>query len=498
MQSSHVQTTPRKNGIDLETATKRAGAEDIYLFKLGWFSRRLPPEVISQACRGEIPFELLSTRSWGRKLCEYLFSIRDRDQKIRAEKQAMFLAFVDHINSHAHKLLLGRDKAQGGRSSVLWVDKLLRILHHRDRWIRPIEEWRPPPKTGKSVLYRTLINHLFVPYKKGTQEHFRLPENAYFYWDWDWRPGRPYWTQELEKARFFHLAAGKDLRSLPGLSVRLTRRQAHLVMNTPEPLPLKIAIIHACVRDLGGNRALAEEFAKVWWLKNLITITDDPEKRERRAREFAFWVTVMRFFVQHRELGPDRVREVCDYIKHVKFDCEVQRDAAGNILYDSEGEPLRAAPQPDFSMKGRSPRALLRRIALWHEELGRKRDDEKLIFSGSKLPSFRLPVEEKPGWFWRVRELLSSQDLAIEGQKMHHCVYSYADRAAQGACHIFTLEEYRRVEDGWDEVIKHLTIEVTPKREIVQIRGKYNARPTREERAVLKEWARKLSLEIRD
>ena len=480
--------------IDLARACAKVETEFLWDFKRKWYACRLPQEVVSDACRGRISFRFLSVRGWGKKLCKYFFRIYVHDKDQEAEKRKRFLEFVNYINVNAHGLLLGRLGGSNAHSNGLWVDALIRIFTCEERWIRSIDQWNPPRTKNKEVLYRNLINHLFLPYQKNRREYYHLAEYAYCYWDAPRERG--YWGRKVEKAMFFQLAQGNNLRSLSDLSVKLTRKQERLVLSTPTPVPLQTAIIEACIRDLGGSRELADEFNKIWYVRNLVGVEKTAEKREADRTKFSFWLSVMHFFVRYPELVPDQVREVCDYINHVQCENAARRADAGRVVPDREQEPVRVPHLADFTMKGRSPRALMRQVERWHEELGRKRDDKKITFAGSKLPSFWMPVEEKQDWFWRIYELLSSEDLAIESQKMKHCVYSYANAAACGKSHIFTLEAYLIADDDWGEVIKHLTIEVNPKKEIVQIRGKANVRASKEEKVVLKEWARCLNLTI--
>lgn len=66
---------------------------------------------------------------------------------------------------------------------------------------------------------------------------------------------------------------------------------------------------------------------------------------------------------------------------------------------------------------------------------------------------------------------------------MRHCVYSYIYMCEEGNCSIWSLLKTENT------VLKnYLTIEIQDN-EIVQVRGKYNSYPTKEDNMIIKEWA---------
>jgi hypothetical protein len=75
---------------------------------------------------------------------------------------------------------------------------------------------------------------------------------------------------------------------------------------------------------------------------------------------------------------------------------------------------------------------------------------------------------------------------------MNHCVATYAQTCRRGNSSIWalTLETIT----GMPERL--LTIELSKTREIIQARGKYNARPTEEDLDILARWAMKNELSI--
>lgn len=77
------------------------------------------------------------------------------------------------------------------------------------------------------------------------------------------------------------------------------------------------------------------------------------------------------------------------------------------------------------------------------------------------------------------------EDLAAEGNYLHHCVGSYANRVARKECVILFL---RRCEDL---TTPFYTVEVRG-REVVQVQGKYHCDPTPEVAAFMAQWERQV------
>jgi hypothetical protein len=91
-------------------------------------------------------------------------------------------------------------------------------------------------------------------------------------------------------------------------------------------------------------------------------------------------------------------------------------------------------------------------------------------------------------------ELTTYKDLKNEGDKMKHCVASYASNCAQGKCKIFSIKKNDMVIAG----DKHTaTIEVVNRR-IVQIKGKRNQSVDQSTISFIKRWAEKNNLTLKD
>ncbi|MFT7520614.1 MAG: hypothetical protein ACI9MC_002764 [Kiritimatiellia bacterium] len=90
---------------------------------------------------------------------------------------------------------------------------------------------------------------------------------------------------------------------------------------------------------------------------------------------------------------------------------------------------------------------------------------------------------------WRIDEIITPLALWTEGQRMHHCVYSYRPALRSGRASIWSLSQHG---------IPMLTVHVLRKRrEVSEVRGQRNRRPTDIERRVLEAWAASNALTAR-
>ncbi|RYY08379.1 MAG: hypothetical protein EOO36_23920, partial [Cytophagaceae bacterium] len=106
-------------------------------------------------------------------------------------------------------------------------------------------------------------------------------------------------------------------------------------------------------------------------------------------------------------------------------------------------------------------------------------------WAGLPIPGF---VGGDGEWV-RIRQLLDYPALLAEGQQQHHCVSSYVHACTKGRAGIFSLTFGGA---------RKLTIEVSPARELVQVRGRYNRPPSPEEQAWLLCWLREAQLTAPD
>ena len=269
---------------------------------------------------------------------------------------------------------------------------------------------------------------------------------------------------------------GQNIRTALDIPISLTKKMAHHFLNAPKQYTVEEAFRWGQVHGLGGDRHLA-----------------DALRGTRLTRNFSnddFWMSVIRFFISNPMLDVNHVNPIIDYIWNQKYENRrifVERGIGTEI------EP----PQPNFSMKRRTPEILLRQVAEWHRELGKEtRDgDGNLYWRYSDINDFRFQAGNKQKHdmkFWYIRELVSTAELIAEGRAMSHCVRTYAKSCSAGRSSIWTMEV--EDENGRHKV---LTIEVSPSEKLIrQVRGKRNRRPTLKEKNLLTRWATQEGLQL--
>ena len=126
--------------------------------------------------------------------------------------------------------------------------------------------------------------------------------------------------------------------------------------------------------------------------------------------------------------------------------------------------------QPNLSMQGRTVVSLLRAVNEWHRQLGRETSGGRLQWRKSAFRDYKCieGTEQSHNMrVWRIRELLSSQELIAEGRRMCHCVASYAKSCHNGIDSIWSMEV--ETDEGRKPLV---TVEVNHQRnEICQVRG---------------------------
>ena len=153
---------------------------------------------------------------------------------------------------------------------------------------------------------------------------------------------------------------------------------------------------------------------------------------------------------------------------------------------------------PLFEMKGRTYKSVLRHAQEWEAEREHTRTVQKKsnikVWKGANYQDFKkdFALGGKKGRkiTYTITQITDSVELREEGYQMQHCVGSYLDKCMEGYCSIWSL---RQTEKG-GIVSTLVTIEVSASRRIVQARTSYNAIPSDNHQAFIKEWAKNANL----
>jgi PcfJ-like protein len=336
-----------------------------------------------------------------------------------------------------------------------FANALLALSARADDWVRPLDTWRARTHNARRQ-FQSLLRHLVARYDVPT------------FLDAAWLEGL---TADgvRHQGWFKHLADGRNIRTANDLPIPLTRKQAHIFLQTPDDFDIPSAFRRALIVDLGGDERLVRSILAT----RLGTAFGDEE----------FWASVVRFFIAHPELKPTHHGPIIDFLHDAKFVPSVPNPHA-----DQPGQPPLVPPQPNLSIKGRTPESLRRAVADWHRELAERQAAATAV--GSWEPSGFTPFVREEDTehglrVYEVTELLTSQELFEEGKAMSHCVASYARSCASGRSSIWSLRV--QIESG--RVVRLATIEVRlSDRKIIQIRRRSNKPSTSRELSLLNRW----------
>jgi hypothetical protein len=340
----------------------------------------------------------------------------------------------------------------------LGVEALVNLARFADAYVRTIEDW-----TGSSASWRGVVNSL----AQHLLSKYRIP--AFLSAAWFATDDR---YAEAKRRWFVAHATGASFRSL-ALPIRLTKKMEHILLGSRDHFGIEYALRRAELLGLGADQQLTDA---VLAARPAIDL-DHGE----------FWRTVWLFLIANsKSIDSAQVGPVIDFVHAVRHE-RIAVDTADGVV-------MREAPQPQFSLKGRTARSVLRLMDQWHRELG-------LVTGGLQWQSSRLrPMivetgQEDPSGppvSWELTELTNSAQLRAEGVALQHCVASYSHSCWRGASRIWAL---RRRRDA--SVRSIVTVEVDPQRRvIVQARGFRNRRASGKALQLVQAWASRENLRL--
>jgi hypothetical protein len=334
---------------------------------------------------------------------------------------------------------------------------LLMTSMFKSRAIRPIEKWQPRFSCPKRM-FEDLIRYLFVRY--------RMP--SFFY-----SAFRTLSPQQI--VWFIDLAQGASVRSLR-LPMPLSVRGMHCFLQAPPLYSVAQALRFGQVLSLGGDVALAKKIIHTRLVGDF--------------SQSAFWESVILFLIKNKELSFEEVREIVGFCHFIKFQQNVFSDP-----HNAENLMVKAAPMPDFSLKGRNVASLFRFIATFEHEIKRSQNlqESVKIVALPLLPinDFEAHIKMESGVkrHYTIRPITNDVALMMEGRIMGHCVFGYLNACLEHRSAIWTFA----YTEGSSVVNKTLTIEVRGTK-IEQARGKVNRFPTDFENKIISQWAEKEGL----
>jgi hypothetical protein len=338
-------------------------------------------------------------------------------------------------------ILLSSDEATAG---------VVRLALFSDAFLRKPDRFIATGATPEEQL-RRLANHLF--------ERWSVPA---------WLDA--VWLGNLtqEQAWFVHLGSGENLRTAPHLPFPISKRMAHFAVNAPRGLTAAQALRWGQCRSMDIPEELCGELINT---RLSHPLPDEP-----------FWKTVVQWF----SIYPDVFGHASTIIDYV---------------FAQRIGDFAPAQANNWKIDGRAPDRLLAEARHWHAELNRRRQMLRHfppVWNSCGIPGLTpkpadpsAPPKNVPP-AWRIEELLSIDQLEIEGARLHHCVASYGPLAASGRCAIYSLRR-----NTGDEQSSCVTIEIRPEQKlIVQARSLQNAEPDEKDRLLIEFWAKQGGLQF--
>ena len=340
----------------------------------------------------------------------------------------------DSKNAFVRVIAVKAPKLVKDEYSLAAIEQMGRVAAHRG-----VEQWQPRGK-GYKTLMVSLANHLFAVYP--------MPD---FIWS-------VFWSEpDLRLARLIgRLAAGTSLHALtgdPAMPALLTKKQCHMLMETPAKFSFVEAIRYVQVMSAGGNLAIHSE-----WCRSRHT-----GRLQSREME-TFWHHVLNWVCQQRELKPSLIVQLLDYIAHCR------------------------AQSGQFNMKGRSWANMCSAMQQWRRlerlrklAMGLNLPESGLYGANWQQTDLNKRNNAQEQRHWRISEILSDMGLLEEGKAMNHCVYNYRRAVLRGNCSIWSVTCNGKMK---------LTIEVNNhNRQVVQVKGKSNREPQVHEWKAVRRWA---------
>ena len=397
-----------------------------------------------------------------RSLCAAVGRLNQLNEEHRVESLKVFRQLFELCESRRAKFIGGSLPSNFATRSCSFLEGLASVAAFSHRFIRPPETWQFRTHNQKRQ-FDSLVKHLFAAY-----ETPRFFYNTWFHPNFE--------VGLKQQSAFVHVAAGHSIRTA-NIPIAYSRTMSRHFLLAPTECSFPEALRWGQVHGLGGDSILARAVAST----ALGTSFEHDE----------FWQTVIQWYIDHPMLDRNLFGVIYDYLYNQKF-------GPDNVLRFEVGPDGRQRhfferpAQPNLTMKGRTPRALIREVENWHRRLhlvGRK---STLQWKHADIDEFRLVEGEKEEKVWTIQQLLGSQALSEEGQAMNHCVASYASSCNRGKTSIWTMRR-----DFKHHQKRILTVEVRLwDRTICQARGKNNRMAQPAEVDVLKRWAQAADLKF--
>lgn len=408
-------------------------------------------------------------------------------QKRKVGQKAFLETFLNAKNQHAFKgiprkkeylflyqtakVLKNRDR-QGYReflkilrlpkpifSNIHLYEKLAESLIYQSP-CRSFESWKMPKSKNENVIFKSLFFHLLVAYK--------VPKSIE---DTVERYIRYFVTKDCKEVDImFHMINGKGIHQFPNLKLKMNSKMNFLLNQAPPHLKLPKAMWWAKIKSMGASYSIASKLVDNFYIE-VNTTWDD-------------WYDDLIFFLNRfSEIGRNDLKKILDFII-------TQKKGGVNInIPNSEEKGWVPALFPDFKLKGRTIASVLKYVEKWRTYVQIAKDAGTIgEFKTSAIRAMRIKQGKR---LIRIRQITNLKNLALEGNKMNHCVATYAGECLSGASSIWSMNEILAV----GKMKRLITIEVEEStKKVLQASGNSNRDLKEMEKKWLKAWVEKEGL----
>lgn len=229
----------------------------------------------------------------------------------------------------------------------------------------------------------------------------------------------------------------------------LTKKEVHCLVNCNLDCNLTEAVWFAIAQAESGN------------LRNATLVSRS--KMRKFSFKTEFWRYVARFFSKHSVDNVQHLDDLIDYIEHRKNESQ------------------------SFDLKGKTVKSLTEKMEAWHRDLARLGKIGGGTWEGLQVSDgdFVRGTDENKV-VWHVRQILSGNKLAEEGNRMRHCVASRKHSCMSGNQSIWSMS----YSTTFNKPKRAITFAVDNKdMTVIEARGLANRHIKPEEYSVLRTWA---------
>jgi len=410
------------------------------------FYRKKPTKIIEMIYNGQAPVRNFPSSSGAYEL-DGIF----RNKKLIYSEQSGFYQFITLLAKKNVDVL----------SDSNAIKALFIFYGFKKDWVRDIDTWKKSSYNLERQI-KSIGRHLFC--------NFSVPK----FMDNIWLNNPSNWQIKL----FLHLGKGWNSRKFEELPVPISRKEAIYFSKAPENFNPTEAILWAKIFGYGGEERLVRPIMESRIFRCMNARYDNFNASQ--AKDWEFWETILKFFVEQPLIDIAVISPICDYIQHVKYEHRNLPRPGGGWIY--------AKPEnPDFKINGRTLQALVRGMEKWHKELGGSHKEINLkSWQGFDIPDYEISFgKDENRKTYTFTQLLSAAALKAEGRIHGHCVAGYAGTCANGRTSIWSMT----VSDYAGNFKNLLTIEISPSHQIVQCRGKGNRLASKHEWQIVERFA---------